>query len=83
MQEDGSVSRYYVANGTGGIIFGDTNKADTRRNIVVKIHSITLQFRQDANYIIPSIRHFQSKRLKDVGTSVYCLFARHTGQLLF
>lgn len=28
MQEDGSVSRYYVANGTGGIIFGDTNKSE-------------------------------------------------------
>ncbi len=25
-QEDGSISRYYVANGTGGIIFNDTNK---------------------------------------------------------
>lgn len=28
VQEDGSVCRYYVANGTGGIIFKDTNKAE-------------------------------------------------------
>lgn len=27
VQEDGSVCRYYVANGTGGIIFKDTDKA--------------------------------------------------------
>ncbi len=27
-QEDGSVCRYYVANGTGGIIFKDTNKPE-------------------------------------------------------
>lgn len=28
VQEDGSISRYYVANGTGGIIFDATKKAD-------------------------------------------------------
>lgn len=28
VQEDGSVSRYYVANGTGGVIFGDTDKQE-------------------------------------------------------
>lgn len=28
VQEDGSVCRYYVANGTGGIIFKDTNQAE-------------------------------------------------------
>ena len=28
VQEDGSISRYYVANGTGGVIFGDTEQAE-------------------------------------------------------
>jgi len=27
-QEDGSICRYYVANGTGGVIFKDTNQAE-------------------------------------------------------
>ena len=27
-QEDGSIDRWYVANGTGGVIFADTQKAD-------------------------------------------------------
>lgn len=28
-QEDGSIDRWYVANGTGGVIFADTNKAES------------------------------------------------------
>jgi ABC-type glycerol-3-phosphate transport system substrate-binding protein len=28
VQEDGSISRWYIANGTGGIIFKDTDKAE-------------------------------------------------------